>query len=145
MHTNEGTPFTGQPVLNQLLQLIPAGLLGRLSKKYRADRYCKKFFSKDHVVTMVACCFMRCGSLKELVTGMQANAHRLRHVGLKHTPRKSTLADANARRPQAFFGELYHQLHRLHYAPLPDSRLGKGPLGGGCTCWTPRPSPCSAM
>ena len=128
MHTNEATLFTGQPVLNQLLQRIPRGLVERLTKRYKADHYCKKLFAFDHVVTMVACCFMRCGSLKELITGMQANAHRLRHTGLKSTPRKSTLADANVRRPEAFFGELYHELHRLHYPRLPDSRLGKGPM-----------------
>ena len=128
MHADQSTLFTGQPVLNQLLQHIPAGLVKRLTKKYKADRYCKTFFAMDHVVTMVASCFMRCGSLQELVTGLQANAHRLRHSGLKNTPRKSTLADANGRRTEVFFGELYHELHRLYYPPLPDSRPKKGPM-----------------
>ena len=126
MHVNQDKLFTGQPVLNQLLQRIPRNLVDRLTKKYKADHYCKKLFAFDHVVTMVACCFMRCTSLSELITGLQANAHRLVHVGLKNTPRKSTLSDANARRTEAFFGELYHSLHRIHYPRSPDSCHGKG-------------------
>ncbi|MBL0129623.1 MAG: DUF4372 domain-containing protein [Flavobacteriales bacterium] len=38
---SQGSLFTGQPVLSQLLQLIPKNLVDRLAKEHQADRYCK--------------------------------------------------------------------------------------------------------
>jgi len=113
--------FTGQPVFSQLLNLIPEPMVRRLSKEMNADRYCKRFTSYDHVVTMLYAGFFQCTSLRELTTGLQANASRLNHLGLKHTPRRSTVSDANKRRDALFFERLYHQLYR-HYFGLPDSR-----------------------
>lgn len=76
----------------------------------------------DHLVTMLYAGFFQCTSLRELITGMQANASRLNHLGLKHTPRRSTLSDANKRRAEIFFSDLYHRLYEIHFG-LPDSRL----------------------
>jgi len=53
---------------------------------------------------------------------MQANGARLAHLGLTQTPRRSTLADANRRTPEAFFCDLYHRLQNHYYSSLPDSR-----------------------
>lgn len=117
--------FTGQPVLNQLLRLIPASIVSQLSRKHRTDRYYKKFTSYDHLVSMLFCGFNHCSSLRELITGLQANSHRLKHIGLKHTPRRSTLADANQRRSWSFFEALFHELFKFHYGTLPDSPGGR--------------------
>lgn len=125
---NQGSLFTGQPVLSQLLNLIPKGLVDRLSREHQGDRYCKRFYTYDHLVTMLSGVFMGCTSLRELTTGLQACEQRLRHAGLKHTPRRSTLADANARRPEALFGELFHALYQRYYGSSPDSRKKKDVL-----------------
>lgn len=117
--------FTGQPVLNQLLKLIPLSLVRQLSRRYKADRYYKKFTAYDHLVSMLFCGFNHCSSLRELITGLQANSHRLKHLGMKHTPRRSTLADANQRRTSSFFEALFHELFKFHYGTLPDSLRGK--------------------
>lgn len=115
--------FTGQPILTQLLSLIPRSLVNQLAQKHKADYYCKTFKTYDHLVSMLFCGFHQCSSLRELITGLQANAHRLNHMGLVHTPRRSTLADANRRRTAMFFEELFHALYRFHYGTLPDSRI----------------------
>jgi len=115
--------FTGQPILTQLLSLIPRSLVNQLAQKHKADYYCKTFKAYDHLVSMLFCGFHQCSSLRELITGLQANAHRLNHIGLVHTPRRSTLADANRRRTAMFFEELFHALYRFHYGALPDSRI----------------------
>jgi hypothetical protein len=114
--------FTGQPVFTQLLNLIPRQLIGRLSKKHAADRYCKTFMAYDHLVTMLYQGFFQCLSLRELITGLQANHNKLLHLGLTHTPRRSTLSDANSRRPVDFFQSVYHQLYEHLFSHLPDSR-----------------------
>lgn len=121
----KSTFFTGQPIFNQILSLIPRSLVTQISKKYQGDRYCKKFRSYDHLVTMLYCTFHQCSSLREVITGMQASVLRLFHLGLTATPRRSTLGDANLRRPADFFQDLYHELYHRHYGHLPDSLKGK--------------------
>jgi len=120
----KSTFFTGQPVLSQLIHLIPRQLVNQLSQKYKSDHYYKKFKVYDHLVTMLYSGFYQCSSLRELVTGLQANSYRLFHLGIKHTPRRSTLADANKKRSSDFFEALFHQLYRYHYGILPDSTKG---------------------
>jgi hypothetical protein len=114
--------FTGQPIFSQLLSLIPRSMVSGLAREYKSNRYCKTFMAYDHLVTMLYQGFFQCFSLRELTTGLQANAERLRHLGLNHTPRRSTLADANARRSAVFFEKLYHSIYRHYYNFLPDSR-----------------------
>lgn len=113
--------FTGQPVFSQLLNLIPRYLVDRASKETQGNRYCKRFMAYDHLVTMLYAGYFQCTSLRELTTGLQANAQRLNHLGLKHTPRRSTLSDANCRRPDRFFATIYHELYKKYFG-LPDSR-----------------------
>jgi hypothetical protein len=123
----KSTFFTGQPIFNQLLSYISRTKVDQLTRKHNSDHYCKKFKAYDHLVTMLFCCFHHCTSLRELITGLQVNAHRLHHLGMIHTPRRSTLSDANERRSAAFFEDLYHELFRHHFGVLPDS-LPKGKL-----------------
>lgn len=122
------THFTGQPVFNQLLSLIPRSIIRRLVRQHQADRYCKKFKAYDHLVTLLFSTLHQCTSLREAITGIQAHNNRLKHVGLTATPRRTTLADANHRRPSAFFEDLYHQLYQYHYGCLPDSLRGNSKL-----------------
>lgn len=119
------TFFTGQPVFTQLLRLIPAGIIRTLTNKYKSDHYYKKFKTYDHLVCMLYCDFFKCNSLRELCTGLQACHHKLYHLGLKHTPRRSTVAEANSKRPEQFFGDLYHLLYAHYYKSLPDSSKKK--------------------
>ena len=112
--------FTGQPVFSQLLSLLPADIISDAVRKFNGDRYCKTFKTYDHLVAMLYACFHRCTSLREVVIGMQANHNKLGQLGLSHMPRRSTLSEANKRRPADIFGQLYHQLYRKYYR-LPDS------------------------
>jgi len=66
--------------------------------------------------------FSGCSSLREVITGMMACQGRLSHLGLTNTPRRSTLSDANKRRDEGFFRELFHRLSKKYYPKvLPDS------------------------
>jgi len=113
--------FTGQPIFTQLLCFIPRNLVQRMSRKHNADRYVKSFGAYEHLVTLLYATFNRCSSLREVISGLQACSSRLLHLGLKSTPRRATLADANKRRGEAFFEDLYHELYRHHFGALPDS------------------------
>ena len=121
----KSTFFTGQPIFNQILSLIPNSIISSLVKEHKTDRYCKRLRSYDHLVTMLYCVFHRCNSLREVVTGMQTMSSRLAHLGVLSCPRRSTLADANEGRTASFFEDLYHKLYELYYGSLPDSLKGK--------------------
>ncbi|ACU62747.1 IS4 family transposase [Chitinophaga pinensis] len=118
--------FSGQPIFNQLLSFIPTTLIDKVCRETNADYYYKHFKAFDHLVTMLFSSFHQCTSLRELHTGLLANQHRLHHLGIKHTPRRSTISDANRTRPVAFFEKLYHRLYNHHYQAFsPDSRKRK--------------------
>lgn len=116
--------FTGQPIFSQILSLIPRIMISTLAREHRADRYCKKFRTNDHLVTMLYSVFHGCTSLREVVTGMQAMSSRLSHLGVQFSPRRSTLAEANERRTATLFEDLYHRLYQHYYGSLPDSLKG---------------------
>lgn len=60
-------------------------------------------------------------SLRELEIGMKAEAHKLSHLGLDYLVRRSTLAEANIRRPQEFFAKVYSYLLEKYAKFLADS------------------------
>lgn len=125
---NKSTLFTGQPVFAQLLGLIPHSVVNRLTRKHDSDRYCKKYRSYDHLVTMLYASFFQCSSLREVTTGLQANSSKLQHLGLRYTPRRSTLSEANQRRSADWFQDIYHALYHTYFGSLPDSRKQKDKL-----------------
>jgi hypothetical protein len=55
--------------------------------------------------------------LREVETGMQAEAHKFTHLGLDYMDRRSTLSEANRRRPSEFFAQVYALLLKK-YAPF---------------------------
>lgn len=119
--------FSGQPIFTQLLNLIPKRLIYKQQVRHQTNRYYKKFMFYDHLVAMLYASFHKSSSLRELITGLQANSSRLFHLGIKHTPRRSTLAEANTKRPVQAFADLYHALYRYYFG-LPDSRLANNRL-----------------
>lgn len=119
---NQDTHFSGQPILAQLMAMIPRSAVERLARRHRSDHYYKQFKTYDHLVTMMYAVFSRCTSIREVVTGMLASKRRLEHVGRIHLPRRSTLADANRRRDYRVFEALHGYLYRRYAHVLPDSR-----------------------
>lgn len=116
----KSTFFTGQPVFNQLLQLLPRYVINGVVKQHQSDRYYKHFRTYEHLVTMLYSSFQKCKSLREVVTGMMACSTRVSHLGIGYMPRRSTLAEANSNRSEQVFADLYHRLYAYFY---PDSRL----------------------
>lgn len=117
---NKDTLFTGQPIFNQLLQLIPKYIIRDVVKEHQSDRYYKRFKTYEHLVTMLYTSFHGCKSLREVVTGMMACTTRINHLGISYMPRKSTLAEANANRKEQLFADLYHRIYTHFY---PDSQM----------------------
>lgn len=117
------TNFSGQPVYNQLLNLLDKQKICEISKKtLKSESYVKKLDGYTHLVIMLYGILKHFDSLRELEIGMQAEAHKLHHLGIDYMVRRSTLAEANKRRPQEFFANVYSYLLSKYGQFLADSR-----------------------
>src|ERR671922_790946 len=102
-------------VFHRLLKHIPWPAFERLVEQHRADAGVRRLTTKSQFVALLYGQLSRASSLREIVTGLESHAARLYHVGA-NLVRRSTLSDANARRPVAVFAELLavlmQQAHR---------------------------------
>ena len=121
----KGSFFIGQPIFNQVLSFIPRESINQLAREHKSDYYCKRFTTYEHLVTMLYCVFNQCNSLREVSTGLLAWERRISHLGMKHFPRRSTISDANSRRSEAVFENIYLKLLSRYGEFLSDSRLKK--------------------
>ena len=74
---------------------------------------------------MLYAVIMRFDSLREIETSMIAEVRKLHHIGIETVPKRSTLSDANTRRPEKVFEEVYRDLYEANKSKLTsDSRKG---------------------
>ena len=74
----------------------------------------------------------RFDSLREITDSMFPEARKLSHLGIGMMPRRSTLSDANARRPQDVFESTYRDLYATYKGELSsDSRKRQVPKWQG--------------
>src|SRR5215210_1407206 len=76
------------------------------------DAYDKSFKSWDHLVALIYAQLSGQDSLRAIETGFNANPHHHYHLGTGRLSR-STLADANARRPSGIFAQTFATLSAM--------------------------------
>ena len=103
--------FFGQPIYGQLIKSLDREKIVGISRKHGGEKYVKSFDGYTHLLTMLYAVIQRFDSLREIETSMTAEVRKLRHVGIETVPRRSTLSDANARRSEKFFEEVYRDLY----------------------------------
>ena len=96
-------------LLHDVLKLVPWKSFDRSVEKHEADRNVRTLSTKSQFVALLHAQLSGSTSLREIVTTMESHAPRLRHVGVE-TPKRSTLADANALRPASVFAEVFSTL-----------------------------------
>lgn len=125
----KSTHFLGQPLYGQIIKLLDKPKILQISRGYGGERYTKRFDGWVHLVVMLYAVIMRFDSLREITTSLLAEARKLSHLGIHFKIGKSTLADANKRRPEAIFEEIYRQLYGTYrYVLSSDSRSRKEPV-----------------
>lgn len=115
--------FTGHPILNQLTNFIDKGAVRRIAREHNAERYVKKFDTYNHLVVMLFSTFSGYHSIREVILGLLANAHKLYHLGLNYIVKRSTFSEANRRRSSDVFRDIYLHIFNQHKKDLADSRL----------------------
>lgn len=93
-------------VFHDLVKRVPWAEFDRLSMAYDADRRVRRLPTKNQFLALLYGQLSGAHSLREIVGGLESHAVRLYHVGAQ-TVSRSTLADANARRPSALFSDLF--------------------------------------
>lgn len=120
---SKSTNFSGQPIFNQLLTFIDKSEIRRIAKDHGSERYVKKFTTYNHLVVMLFVAFEGYHSIREVILGLLANAHKLSHLGLGYLVKRSTFSEANKRRSSKVFEDIYMAVYRKHASGLADSRL----------------------
>ena len=122
---SKSSNFFGQPIYGQLIQSLDREKIVEMSRKHGGEKYVKSFDGHTHLLTMLYAVIQRFDSLREIETSMTAEVRKLHHVGIGTVPKRSTLSDANARRSEKFFEEVYRDLYEANRAVLSsDSRRG---------------------
>ena len=119
----EDKKFVGQPVLSQILDVIPSSLIYKANRKHKSNRYYKRLPLRVHLVSMLYGVFSYCNGLRELCEGMLACEGKLSHLGLDKAPARSTLSDANNKRSYQVFETIYEGLLKQYHSFISDSRL----------------------
>jgi len=96
-------------LFSQLVALFHRGHFFNLVFRHQAERYAKGFGSWDHFVAMLFCQLAQAKSLREICGGLSCCLGKLRHLGVKKAPNKSTLSYANAHRPWQMYRDLFYQ------------------------------------
>lgn len=123
----KSTHFFGQPIYGQLIKSLNRDKIVEMSRRNGGEKYIKSFDGYTHLLTMLFAVIMRFDSLREIEAAMTAEIRKLKHLGLKSVPRRSTLSDANARRSEKFFEEVYLDLYSRNKGRLSsDSRRNGG-------------------
>ena len=110
----KSTNFFGQPIYGQLIKSLDREIIVEMSRKHGGERYVKSFDGYTHLLTMLYAVIQRFDSLREIETSMTAEVRKLHHVGIDTVPKRSTLSDANARRSEKFFEEVYRDLYEAN-------------------------------
>lgn len=94
----EDKKFTGQPVLSQILDVIPSSLINKANRKHQANRYYKRLPLRIHLVSLLYGVLSYCNGLREMCEGLLACEGRLLHLGFDKAPARSTyrMPTANA-------------------------------------------------
>lgn len=98
-------------VLNQLLRLIPRDRFQAGVERHQGDKGVRNFSCWQQLVALFYGQLTGQQSLRDLVTAVNANLHKLGQVGLTAL-RRSTLADANGKRRHEIFQELFEELYQ---------------------------------
>lgn len=97
-------------IFNQILSLFSKIEFARIVKKTGAERHAKGFSSWGQFVAMLFCQLGQAHSLREICNGLASCVGKLRHLGIKAAPKRSTLAYANEHRPWQLFQDIFYHL-----------------------------------
>ena len=104
------TKSTNNPILGQILSLIPAYILNYQIQKHKSDKGCSKYKTYDQLVALIFGQLNKCDTLSTISFGLSISSTFLSDIKLKQSPSKSTMSDGNKNRNYKVFEGLYFSL-----------------------------------
>ena len=98
-----------ETVFGELLKLVPRYQFEKAVKQYQGDRYVKSYTTWHQYITILFSQVKQKDSIRDIVTGLEANESRWYHLGLTGIHR-STFSDANNKRSFQIFEDLFYHL-----------------------------------
>jgi Transposase DDE domain/Domain of unknown function (DUF4372) len=98
-----------ETIFGELLKLVPRYQFEKAVKQYQGDRYVKSYTTWHQYITILFSQVKQKDSIRDIVTGLEANESRWYHLGLTGVHR-STFSDANNKRSFQIFEDLFYHL-----------------------------------
>ena len=98
-------------VFHDLLKHVPWEVFKGLVSEHGADKSVRRLTTKDQLIALLYGQLSGPSSLREITGGLASHSARLYHVGGGgHAAQRSTLSDANNRRPAEVFSGLFAEM-----------------------------------
>ena len=87
----------------------------KIVNSHNAERHTKGYSCWEQFVAMLFCQLAQAKSIREICGGLACCVGKMKHLGIKDAPKKSTLSYANAHRPWEMYEDLFYlMLQRCH-------------------------------
>jgi len=97
-------------IFNQIISLIPDRTFRKIVSRHKSDHRIRTLSSWSQLLSMVFAQLSGRTSLRDVVACLESKSQDLYRLGIASKVARSTLADANERRPSIIFKELAHIL-----------------------------------
>ena len=110
-------------IFSQLLSQFPRGEFEEMVIKYKTEKNAKGFSSWSQFVSMLFCQMAQAKSLREICGGLKCCLGKLKHLGVRTAPNKSTLSYANKNRSYKLYEELFYKTLEKCKGFAPDKKF----------------------
>jgi hypothetical protein len=97
-------------IFGQILKFFPRAAFETAVKQHQADKHSKGMSSWSQFIALMFCHLGGARSLREIIGGLAASEGKLKHLGVEHAPKRSTLAYANQHRPWQLYRTVFEKL-----------------------------------
>ena len=98
----------GTNIFSQIVSHIDKNKFNSSVRKYNGERHAKGFSCWEELVSMLFCHLGKAQTLREICGGLATCMGKLSHLGLRESPKRSTLSYANKHRPYQIFEETFY-------------------------------------
>lgn len=96
-------------IFSQILSLIDRNGFHNIVREHGAEKHAKGYSCWEQCVAMLFCQMAQAKSIREICGGLACCVGKIKHLGFKEAPKKSTLSYANAHRPWQLYQDLFYQ------------------------------------
>ena len=116
--------YQGKTVFAQLTSIIPYHRFQHFVSLYDGDKWLQSFSCWDQYLSMSFAQLANRRSLRDIETTLEAQKHKLYHMGFRSPVRRSTLAKANQNRDYRIYRDLAYYLIDIARPLYADEDLG---------------------